>query len=61
MESCMRVLPSPSLLALLTRFSFFRHRALTAAAPTHPLVLDLAEKGRAFDDAASKFQVAQAA
>ncbi len=36
-------------------------RALAAAAPTHPLVLDLAEKERAFDDAASKFQVAQAA
>ncbi|KAK4685198.1 coatomer subunit epsilon, partial [Tremellales sp. Uapishka_1] len=31
---------------------------LSAAAPSHPLALDLAEKSRAFDEAAAKFSVA---
>jgi hypothetical protein len=33
-------------------------RKLFAAAPQHPLALDLAEKSKAFDEAAAKFSIA---
>jgi len=35
-----------------------RRRKLSTAAPSHPLVTDIAEKSKAFDEAASKFSIA---